>query len=92
MQDVDKMSTQHLVQKGGEAMVDTQLLDEKIEQSGKRKSYLANKCGMSVQTFRLKRLNVSPFNTDEVESLCDELCIKTLSEKDRIFFKKKVDN
>ena len=72
-------------------MVDTQLLDEKIEQSGKRKSYLAQKCGMSVQTFRLKRLNISPFNTDEVDALAKELDIKTLSEKDRIFFKKNVE-
>lgn len=72
-------------------MVDTQLLDAKIEQSGKRKSYLAKKCGMSVQTFRLKRLNVSPFNTDEVEALAKELDIKTLSEKDKIFFKKNVE-
>ena len=72
-------------------MVDTQLLDEKIEQSGKRKSYLAAKCNMSVQTFRLKRLNISAFTTDEVEALAKELEIKNLSEKDQIFFQKKVE-
>ena len=50
-------------------MVDTQLLDEAIRESGKSKSYLSDKCSMSVQTFRLKRLNISSFTTDEVEVL-----------------------
>jgi len=73
-------------------MVDTQLLDEKIEQSGKSKSFLANKCGISIQSFRMKRLNLSFFNTDQVDILCSELDIKTLREKEKIFFAKNVDN
>lgn len=72
-------------------MVDTQLLDERIAKSGKRKSYLAEKCGMSLQTFRMKRLNISPFNTDEIEALAKELDIRTMTDKERIFFKKKVE-
>lgn len=70
-------------------MVDTQLLDDAIRESGKSKSYLSDKCSMSVQTFRLKRLNVSSFTTDEVEVLCRELDIKPLSRKEKIFFAKK---
>lgn len=73
-------------------MVDTQLLDEKIEQSGKSKSFLANKCGITIQSFRMKRLNLSVFNTDQVDILCSELDIKTLREKEKIFFAKNVDN
>ena len=73
-------------------MVNTQLLDEAIAESGKSKSFLADKCKMTVQTFRLKRLNVSPFTTDEVETLCNELNIKPLTRKERIFFAKNVDN
>ena len=72
-------------------MVDTQLLDERIAKSGKRKSYLAEKCGMSLQTFRMKRLNISNFNTDEIEALAKELDIRTMTDKERIFFKKKVE-
>ena len=70
-------------------MVDTQLLDDAIRKSGKTKSFLSDKCGMSVQTFRLKRLNISPFTTYEVEVLCNELDIKPLSRKEKIFFAKK---
>ena len=91
MQTVDKMSTQHIVGRGGETMVNTQLLDDTIKQSGKSKSFLADKCDMSIQTFRLKRLNVSPFTTDEVEVLCNELGIRQLSLKEKIFFAKNVE-
>ena len=72
-------------------MVDTQLLDEAIQESGKSKTYLAKKCNMSLQSFRLKRLNVFPFSTDNVDTLCDELDIKTLTRKERIFFAKNVE-
>ena len=72
-------------------MVDTQLLDEKIKVSGKTKTFLADKCCISLQSFRMKRLNLSKFNTDQVDTLCDELNIKSLREKERIFFVKNVD-
>ena len=72
-------------------MVNTQLLDDAIRLSGRSKSYLSEKCGMSIQTFRLKRLNISHFTTDEVEALCNELGIKSLSRKDKIFFAKNVE-
>lgn len=73
-------------------MVNTQLLDKTIEESGKSKTFLARRCGMSIQSFRLKRLNISCFNTDEVDILCNELNIKSLRDKERIFFAKNVDN
>lgn len=69
-------------------MVDTQLLDDRIDSSGKRKTYLAKKLGISVQAFRMKRLNLSKFDTDQVNILCDELSITKLSDKEKIFFKK----
>ena len=72
-------------------MVNTQLLDESIKQSGKTKSFLASKCGITLQSFRLKRNNLSFFNTDEVDVLCDELNIRSLRDKERIFFAKNVD-
>jgi len=72
-------------------MVNTQLLDAAIQKSGRSKTYLASKLNMTLQTFRLKRLNISPFNTDDVETLCKELEIKTLTQRDRIFFAKNVE-
>lgn len=72
-------------------MVNTLLLDEKIEQSGKSKTFLADKCGITLQSFRLKRNNESIFNSDEVNVLCNELNIKSLRDKERIFFAKNVD-
>ena len=72
-------------------MVNTQLLDDAIKESGKSKTHLAKKCNMSIQSFRLKRLNKFPFSTDDVETLCSELDIKTLTRKEKIFFAKNVD-
>lgn len=66
-------------------MVNTQLLDEAIDASGKTKKHLAGKLGMSVQTFRLKRLNQSAFDMDDVEILCNELNIKGLARRKQIF-------
>lgn len=72
-------------------MVDTQHLEWLISESGKSKKHLAKKLGMSVQSFRLKATNVYDFTTTQVDILCTELGIKTLSEKERTFFAKKVD-
>ena len=67
-------------------MVDTLLLDEEIKKSGKKKTYLAKRMNISVQGLRLKIKNAYPFNTDEVAILCDELGIRKLTDKERIFF------
>ena len=72
-------------------MVNTLLLDEYIKQSGKSKTFLAEKCGISIQSFRMKRINESVFNTDQVKVLCNELNINSLRDKERIFFAKNVD-
>ena len=88
---VDRTSTQYLGEKGEKNMVDTQLLDKRISESGKGKGYLSGKLGISIQSFRLKRTNVYPFTTDEVTKLCDELNITKLSDKERLFFAKNVD-
>lgn len=66
-------------------MVNTQLLESRIEQSGKRKSYLAEKLGLSVQSFRLKCINKYDFTMSQVNILCKELGITSLTEKDAIF-------
>lgn len=69
-------------------MVDTQLLEEEITNSGKKKSYLADKCNCSVQALRLKIKGVYDFSSTQIDVLCDELGIKSLTKKEKIFFKK----
>lgn len=69
-------------------MVDTLLLEGAISESGKKKSYLADKVGISVQNLRLKMNNKLVFNSNEVTVLCEELGITRLTDKEKIFFKK----
>jgi hypothetical protein len=69
-------------------MIDTQYLEEKIAASGKTKTHLASKMGISIQSFRLKTTNKYDFTTREFAVLSDELGIKKLSEKEKIFFAK----
>lgn len=69
-------------------MVDTQLLEDTIKDSGKTKTHLAKKCNCSLQAFRLKMNNVYDFTTTQVDILCTELSITSLTRKEKIFFKK----
>lgn len=69
-------------------MVDTGLLEQKIIESGKKIGYLAEKLGISRQYFRMKCKNKADFTNRETDILCDELSITTLTEKEKIFFKK----
>lgn len=66
-------------------MVNTQLLDDWIIKSGKKKGYLADKCECSIQAFRLKCKNKYDFTNTQVNTLCDELGITKLSDKEKIF-------
>lgn len=72
-------------------MVNTQYLEELIEESGKKKSFLADKCGISIQTLRRKSRNEGRFDSDEIEVLCRELGVKSLRDKERLFFAQNVD-
>ena len=69
-------------------MVDTELLEQKIIESGKKIGYLAEKLGISRQYFRMNCKNNADFTNRETDILCDELSITTLTEKEKIFFKK----
>lgn len=69
-------------------MVDAELLEQKIIESGKKIGYLAEKLGISRQYFRMKCKNKADFTNRETDILCDELSITTLTEKEKIFFKK----
>ena len=67
-------------------MTNLELLEEKIKQSGKKKSYLAKKVGLTPAGFRNCCLNKSEFRTGQVQILCEELNIDSLEERQAIFF------
>lgn len=70
-------------------MVDTQLLEDYIAKSGKTKSYLSNKMGITIQTLRKKSTNQYDFKMGEVDILCSEIGVKTVKERNLIFLSKK---
>jgi hypothetical protein len=69
-------------------MVNTELILLKIAESGKKKGYLAKKCGLSRQGFLncIKNRKNAYFNTSHIKILCMELSITSLKEKEAIFF------
>jgi hypothetical protein len=66
-------------------MTNTLLLEDRIKNSGYKRSYIANKIGMSAYTLAKKINNENEFLASEINGLCDILNIDT---KDRmaIFF------
>ena len=67
-------------------MTNTALLEEKIEASGLKKSFIARAIGLSAYGLAKKINNENEFKTSEVNGLCKILNITDLAEKDRIFF------
>ena len=64
-------------------MTNKELLDEYIAKSGLKISFIAEKLGITVQSFGQKRNNVSSFKAAEIYVLCDLLNIK--EDRDKIF-------
>ena len=67
-------------------MVNTELLNLKIKESGLKKSQLCKEMGTTYQAFRRKRNNLSAFTSQEVNTLCELLNIRTMAEMKKIFF------
>lgn len=67
-------------------MTNIKLLELKIQESGKKKGYLASKLGMTLATFRKYCVNIYEFKAGHINILCDELGITTLEERHIIFF------
>jgi len=72
-------------------MTNTKLLREKIEKSGYKMQFIAEKLGISRFALLQKIENKSDFRVPEVQALCDLLEIRTLTERNRIFFANKGD-
>lgn len=69
-------------------MNNTELLELKIKESGKKKTYLAEKVGLSYAGFRNCIINKAEFKASQIEILCEELNITSLKERQEIFFTK----
>ena len=67
-------------------MVDTAMLQEYMDKSGKKKQFLAKKLGLSRAGFRNKCIGATDFTSKEIGILCEELGVTKLTEKERIFF------
>lgn len=72
-------------------MTDEKRLREVIEERGLKLKYVAEKLGLSYYGFLLKLTNKQEFKTSEVVILCELLEIKSLTEREKIFFARKDD-
>jgi hypothetical protein len=68
-------------------MTNTELLEQKIKESGKKVTFLAEKVGLSYAGFRNCVTNKSEFKATHIDILCKELGID-LKEMRSIFFAK----
>lgn len=67
-------------------MVNTEMLNQKIKESGLRTNYIVSTLGLSRNGFDLKRKGRNAFRTSEVYVLCDLLKITDPEEKTKIFY------
>ena len=66
-------------------MGNPQYLEKAIVASGKKKGYLADRIGVTRQTFTKKCKDPSSFTNLQTDILCEELNVTKLSEKQKIF-------
>lgn len=69
-------------------MTNTDLLNDKIRASGRKRGYIAEHLGISVYALAKKIKNETEFKPSEIVSLCDVLGITSIKEKELIFFAK----
>lgn len=72
-------------------MTDTKRLETAIQESGYKLTYIAERMGLSLYGLSKKIKNETEFKASEIDQLCSILQIKTLTEKERIFFANKVE-
>lgn len=72
-------------------MTNTVLLEEKITESGLKKSYIAKAIGLTPYGLTLKIRNKNEFKASEIDKICILLGIDSPEERCDIFFASKVD-
>ena len=73
------------------ALTDSDTLKKLIKSRGLKLKYVADYLGLTSYGFALKLNNKQEFKTSEVAALCELLEIKSLKEKEALFFKLKDD-
>lgn len=73
-------------------MTDTLLLKKKIEESGLKVSFIAQYVGLSRAGLYKKINNLSSFTQSEIVKMCHVLQIRSIHEKEAIFFAMHVDD
>ena len=73
-------------------MTNTEEMRKLIKNKGLKLSYIASQIGLSPRAFTLKLENKYSFTVEEVAKLCEVLEIKSLKERDRLFFAQRVNN
>lgn len=69
-------------------MTDTELLKKKINESGLRFNFIAEKLGLSRSGLYQKINGNNEFTQSEIVKLCEILNIKSIQERQVIFFKR----
>ena len=72
-------------------MTDTKMLRQYIKKSGYKRTFIANRIGLTYQGYLNKESGRSEFTQSEIAGLCEILHI-SIEDKERIFFAKEVDN
>lgn len=67
-------------------MTNTAKLNDRIQASGLKKSYIAKVLGVADSTLARKINNAQDFRASEIDALCKLLGIDSLEEKEAIFF------
>ena len=67
-------------------MTNVDLLRRKVEDSGLRSAYIAEKVGISRTAWYNKLNGKAPFTAEQIQRLCNVLHITSLREKEDIFF------
>ena len=67
-------------------MTNTELLNQKIEMSGYKRSFIAKQLGLSAYGLAKKIQNETEFKASEINALCVLLNIVSPEEKEAIFF------
>lgn len=72
-------------------MTNSDLLKQKIKESGLKIGFIVEKLDTSYGWFNKKLENEKDFTAAEIQMLCEILSITDLAERDRIFFAKNVE-
>lgn len=67
-------------------MTNTEKLNERILESGYKKSHIARVLGIAESTLARKINNAQDFRASEINALCELLGIDCLADKEAIFF------